>query len=141
MARTLSWRVGSLGVLALAAAATGAAVVGSRAAPVVPQSAEVTAISGAIGEWEMTANLSREGESRALAGPMRMKHVGWCSTDGPEERTGHLRISFARFSSRIDARINVAGVDCTYSASLTDAYEGTMTCPDRKPVPMIVWLR
>lgn len=141
MTRSPSWLINSVRAVALAAAAAGASVVVLRAAPVVPQSAEVTAISGHTGEWEMTANLSREGDTRALAGPMRMKHVGWCSTDGPEERTGHLRISFARFSSRIDARLNVAGVDCTYSASLTDAYEGTMTCPDRKPMPMIVWLR
>ena len=141
MIRSRSWLAGSLGVVVLAATAVGAAVFASRAAPVVPKSAEVTAISGHIGEWEMTANLSRDGDTRMLVGPMRMKHVGWCSTDGPQERTGHLRISYARFSTRIDARINVAGVDCTYSASLSDAYEGTMTCPDRKPVPMIVWLR
>ena len=33
------------------------------------------------------------------------------------------------------------GVPCTYSARKTHAYEGTMSCAGRAPVPLLVWLK
>jgi hypothetical protein len=44
-------------------------------------------------------------------------------------------------SSRLDATLLVAGVECTYSGRLSDAYTGTMTCPDREAVPLKLWVR
>lgn len=108
----------------------------------VPESAEILGIVGNIGEWEITAKLERQGDTRELAGSMKMTHVGWCSQDGPREKEGELRVQFARLSSSIIAKVRVDGVECEYSASLSDAYTGLMACPDRRPpVQMLLWLR
>lgn len=107
----------------------------------VPRSAEVLGIVGNIGEWEMTAKLERQGDTRELAGSMKMTHIGWCSQDGPLEKEGQLRVKLARLSSSIVAKVQVDGVECEYSASRSDAYTGLMACPDRRPVQMLLWLR
>ena len=76
-----------------------------------------------LGEWEVTATV-RETCSRAskeFSGPLMMKHVGLCTQDGPEEKT--VNCAFGCRPRRIDcmATLSVAGEDCTYSASLSDA--------------------
>lgn len=110
------------------------------AAP-VPATTEVDGVSGNAGEWEVTAKLTRVGETRDLAGPMKMTHRGMCVQDGPQEKSGEMLVRMARFTSSIEARVVVDGADCTFSGSLTDAYEGRLACPDRRPVQMILWLR
>ena len=37
--------------------------------------------------------------------------------------------------------LRVAGVECTYSGELSEAYTGTMSCPDREAVPLRLWLK
>ena len=80
-----------LGILAIIPIAASA-----LARPPVPPSFEVTGFSGHLGEWEMTATLARNGTSREFTGPLKMTHVGWCSQDGPEVKTGELSLKLAR---------------------------------------------
>ena len=84
----------------------------------VPVSVEFLGIVGHNGEWEMTATLERNGDTRELAGPMKMKHVGWCSQDGPLEKSGSLHVKLARLSPSIVAKVQVDGVECDYAGSL-----------------------
>jgi hypothetical protein len=70
-----------------------------------------------------------------------MKHVGLCTQDGPEEKTGEMRLQISASSSGLNAKLLVAGIECTYSARLSDSYTGTMNCPDQEPVPLKLWLR
>ena len=42
---------------------------------------------------------------------------------------------------RLHATLSVAGEDCTYSASLSDAYTGMLLCPGKGPVPLILWVK
>ncbi len=107
----------------------------------VPGSAEILGLVGNIGEWEMTAKLERQGDTRELAGSMKMTHIGRCNQDGPLKKAGELRVTLARLSSSIIAKVRLDGVECEYSASLSDAYSGLMACPDRRPVQMLLWLR
>ena len=107
----------------------------------MPPSFEVMGFSGHLGEWEMTATLTRNGTSREFTGPLKMTHVGWCSQDGPEVKTGELRLKLARLSSSIGMTVHVDGNECAYNGRLSDAYEGVLTCPDRRPVPLTLWLR
>ncbi len=107
----------------------------------VPGSVDILGVVGNIGEWEMMGKLERQGDTRELAGSMKMTHVGWCSQDGPLEKAGELRVTLARLSSSIIAKVRVDGVECEYSATLSDAYTGLMVCPDRRPVQMLLWLR
>ena len=135
--RSQSAMVIVLGLCAIVAAVTLATT------PSVPQTLELTGYSGHIGEWELTASLTRSDPdaSRELSGPLKMTHVGWCSQDGPEVKTGALRLRFARLSSGIDVTMQMAGVECAYRGSLSDAYTGMMSCPDKRPVPLTLWLR
>lgn len=113
----------------------------SWAGATVPSAAEVTGFSGNAGEWEMTATLTRSGDSRELSGPMKMTHVGWCSVSDPQAKYGILHVRLHPIFPSIDATVLVDGVSCTFEGSLTDAYEGKLRCPDRRPVSMLMWIR
>ena len=69
------------------------------AVPARSQSLQVTGYAGVLGEWELTANVvEKEASHRAreYAGPLTMKHVGWCTQEGPEEKTGEIRLQIYR---------------------------------------------
>jgi hypothetical protein len=94
------------------------------AAPARSESLQVTGYAGVLGEWELTATVVAERASqrtREYAGSLTMKHVGWCTQDGPEEKTGEIRLHISTLSSRLKATVLVAGVECTYRASLSDS--------------------
>jgi hypothetical protein len=98
---------------------------------------------GVLGEWELNATL-REGESnpeKSYSGRLVMRHVGICTQDGPEERAGEMRLHLLASGSRVRASLIFEGVECLYDARKSHAYEGTMTCPGREPLPMMLWLK
>jgi hypothetical protein len=107
----------------------------------VPRSFDVTGVMGNIGEWEVTAALARNGDTREFSGPMKVTHIGLCSQDGPLEKTGELEIKLARLSSSISAKVRLDGVECDYAGSLSDAYIGTVACPGRRAVQLLLWMR
>jgi hypothetical protein len=110
--------------------------------PAHAQSLEVIGYSGYLGEWELTATVMETAAGRkGYSGPLVMKHVGLCTQDGPEEKTGEMHLEISATSSRLDAKLSVAGVECTYSGRLSDSYTGTMTCPDREAVPLKLWVK
>jgi hypothetical protein len=105
---------------------------------------ELLGQAGVLGEWELTGNLTEVGSGprKEFSGPLKMKHVGICTQDGPEERAGEIRLQLADGSeSRVTAELVVDDVRCTYSARKTHAYEGTLSCAGRAPVPLLVWLK
>ncbi len=105
------------------------------------QPLQVTGYSGYLGEWELTATVTEtaSGPRKEYSGPLTMRHVGLCTQDGPEEKTGEMRLQIS--SSQLNATFSVAGVECTYSGRLSDSYTGTMACPDRQAVPLKLWVR
>jgi hypothetical protein len=110
--------------------------------PLRAQPLEIIGYSGYLGEWELTATVTETASGRkAYSGPLTMKHVGLCTQDGPEEKTGEMHLELTASSSRMDATLSVAGVECSYSGRLSDAYTGTMTCPNREAVPLRIWVR
>ena len=64
------------------------------AAPSGAQTRAVIGQVGILGEWELTATVTKQtdGGGRRWNGPLSLKHVGFCSVDGPEEKTGELRL-------------------------------------------------
>ena len=117
-------------------------VLAAVVAPAHAQSLEVIGYSGYLGEWELTATVMETAAGRkGYSGPLVMKHVGLCTQDGPEEKTGEMHLEISATSSRLDAKLSVAGVECTYSGRLSDSYTGTMTCPDREAVPLKLWVK
>ena len=113
------------------------------AAPARSQSREVLGYAGVLGEWELTATVTEKASllAREYAGPLTMKHVGVCTQDGPEEKTGEIRFQISTLSSRLTATVTVAGIECTYRGKLSDSYTGMMSCPDRPAVPLELWVK
>jgi hypothetical protein len=107
------------------------------------QSLQVLGYSGYLGEWELTATVTEQASSltKEYSGPLTMKHVGLCTRDGPEEKTGEVRVQISASSSQLNATFSVAGVECTYSGRLSDSYTGMMDCSDRQSVPLKLWVR
>ena len=113
------------------------------AAPATADSLQVVGYSGYLGEWELTATVKEDGSAspKAYSGPFSMKHVGLCTQDGPEEKSGDIRVQMSPSSSRIDATIKVDGMECGYQGVLSDFYSGTMTCSGREAVPLKLWIK
>jgi hypothetical protein len=116
---------------------------GALAAPAQAQSLQVVGYAGVLGEWELTATVTERARlwSKEFFGPLSMKHVGICTQDGPEEKTGEIRFQISALSSQLDATLLVEGVSCTYSARSSDPYSGLMACPDREAVPLKLWVK
>ena len=118
-------------------------VLSTLATPTQAQSLQVLGYAGVLGEWELTATVTEKTSRRTkeFSGPLTMKHVGMCTRDGPEEKTGEIRFQISASSSRLNATLSVAGVECTYSGRLSDSYTSTMDCPDRQALPLKLWLK
>jgi hypothetical protein len=116
---------------------------GALATPAQAESLQVIGYAGVLGEWELTATVTEKARlwSKEFSGPLSLKHVGICTQDGPEERTGEIRVQISRLSSQLDATLLVEGLACTYSARLSDRYSGLLACPDREAVPLRLWLK
>lgn len=110
------------------------------ATPAAAQSWQVFGYAGVLGEWELTATVARSDApvGDEFFGPLTMTHVGICTRDGPERKTGHIRL---RLSSQLSAVLSIGGVTCTFTGNLSDAYKGLMGCADREPVPLSLWLK
>ena len=118
-------------------------VLSALAAPAGAQSLQVIGYSGYLGEWELTATVTEtaSGDMKQYFGPLTMKHIGLCTQDGPEEKTGEMRLQISALPPRLNATLLVAGVECTYSGRLSDSYTGTMACPGRGAVPLRLWVK
>jgi hypothetical protein len=118
-------------------------VLGILATPASAQSLQVIGYFGNLGEWELTATVTEttSRQTKEYSGPLTMKHVGVCTQDGPEEKTGEIHFQISASSSRLNATISIAGVECIYSGRLSDSYTGTMNCPDRQAVPLMLWVK
>ena len=118
-------------------------ILGTFAASAQAQSLEVIGYAGYLGEWELTATVTENvsGRTKEYSGPLTMKHVGLCTQDGPEEKTGEMRFQISALFNRLNATLLVAGVECTYSGRLSDSYNGTMNCPGREAVPLKLWVK
>jgi hypothetical protein len=106
--------------------------------PAHAQSRQVIGYAGVLGEWELTADVTEAGAGE-FSGPASMTHVGICTQDGPERKTGDIRLQMSE--SRLNATLSLAGIECTYDARLSDAYKGQMSCPGRPPVSLTMWVR
>ena len=117
------------------------AVLGVLATPAGAESLEVFGYAGVLGEWELTASVIGNDNTRAYSGPLTMTHVGICTVDGSEEKKGEIRFRLSESSSRIQATLLVDGTECSYSARLSDFFTGSMNCPNRPAVPLKLWVK
>jgi hypothetical protein len=111
-----------------------------------PSGAQTRAVigqAGILGEWELTATVTEQadGAGRRWTGPLSLKHVGYCSVDGPEEKTGELRLRLSDPPGEATATLLIDGEVCTFSGKFKAGYDGVMRCPDRRGVPMMLWIQ
>ncbi len=107
-------------------------------------SLELNGYAGVLGEWELTATVTATSSDqlKEFVGPVKMRHVGYCTQDGPEEKTGEIRVRLSgASSSRMMATLLLNGVECSYSGRLSNSYAGSLKCPDRRAVPLTLWLK
>jgi hypothetical protein len=109
------------------------------AAPGGANSLQIVGDSGYLGEWELTATLREDGSTRPqkYSGPLSMKHVGLCTQDGPEEKTGEIHVQMSSSPSRLQATLWLDGVEC----GLSDFCMGLLNCPGRESVPLKLWVK
>jgi hypothetical protein len=113
------------------------------ATPAGAEPLQLFGYAGVLGEWELTANVTEKTNNRTkeFSGPLSMKHVGICTQDGPEQKTGEIRFQLSGVFSSMNAALLVDDVTCTYSGELSDSYKGLMHCPGRAAVPLTLWLK
>jgi len=116
-------------------------LLGALSTPASAETHEVIGYAGVLGEWELTANVTGDNNTKVLAGPLTMTHVGICTVEGPEEKKGEIRLQVSQAASHLSATLVLDGVACTYSGQLSDFYSGTMNCPARAPMPLKIWLK
>jgi hypothetical protein len=118
-------------------------VAGALATPAPARSLEIVGYAGYLGEWELTATVTPtdSGRAKEFSGPLTLTHVGMCAQDGPDEKAGEMRLRISRLSSRLRATLLVEGVECTYRGRLSHSYAGMMECPDRRAVPLTLWVK
>ena len=112
-------------------------------APAAAEPVRVFGYGGVLGEWELTADVAEtaSAHAREFHGTVIMAHVGLCTQDGPEQRKGEIRIEVTGAASRLKATMLFDGTACSYAAILSDAYKGTMTCPEQPAMPLTLWVR
>ena len=118
-------------------------VLTALAAPALAESKQILGYAGVLGEWELTATVNENPLQRGkeFSGPLSMKHVGICTQDGPEERSGEIRVQISSLTSQLDATLLVEGVACAYRAPPSNPYSGMMVCRDQEAVPLKLWLK
>lgn len=107
------------------------------ATPAQAETREVTGQYGVLGEWDLVASVTKRTADN-WSGPVKLRHVGFCTQDGPEEKTGELQLRIDEVSKRILVTLLVDGKSCTFSARHKQGYDGMIRCPDRRPVPMML---
>jgi hypothetical protein len=118
-------------------------ILGALTTPAQAQSLQVIGHAGHLGEWELTATVAGNVSSRTkeYSGPLTMTHVGMCTQDGPEKKSGEMRFQISGWLSHMKATLLVDGVECTYSGRLSESYTGMMKCPNRRAIPLILWVK
>ena len=107
------------------------------------QSLQLIGKAGYLSEWELAADVRESPATgrKVYAGPMTLKHVGLCSTTGPEYKTGEIRLELSRWTSALTATLTFDGKTCSYSGKLADDYTGVMDCPGTQGVPLTLWMK
>lgn len=118
-------------------------MIAALASPAIAAPREVFGYGGELGEWELSATVTEKASSlsREFSGPLTMTHVGICTQDGPERKTGEIRFQVLDAPPQLRASLLVDGLTCTYSGKLLDFYSGTLICQGRAGVPLKLWLK
>jgi hypothetical protein len=112
----------------------------AAAYPAQAQSLRVEGKAGYLSEWELDAAVTAAvaGGREQFSGPLTLKHVGLCSANGPEERSGKIEFYISRSlpASEIHATLFINGARCSYTGTLSGGSNGFMDCSDGNGIPL-----
>jgi hypothetical protein len=112
--------------------------IGAGAGSAMAQSYSVNGQVGYLGEWEMKANLARTTTASGVNydGPVMLRHVGLCSVNGPEEKSGVVRLTMSRKTSAVEGTLALKDDTCRIVASASKSHSGLLNCRDGQGVPI-----
>jgi hypothetical protein len=104
-----------------------------------PASAQSYSASGQIGylqEWEIKGNLARMPTRTGAdySGPVTLRHVGLCSVNGVEEKSGVMQLKVS--SVRLEGTLAMDDDSCRIVASAASSYSGLLSCRNGQGVPI-----
>jgi hypothetical protein len=100
------------------------------------QTYSASAQIGYLQEWEMKGRLIKTvtGKSEDYSGAVTLRHVGLCSANGVEEKSGVVRLSAS--SSRLEGTLAMDDDNCRIVASASPPYSGLLNCRNGGGVPI-----
>jgi hypothetical protein len=112
--------------------------IGAGAGSAMPQSYSVNGQVGYLQEWEMKANLAKTITDSGVNydGPVTLRHVGLCSVNGLEEKSGVVRLTVSRRTSAVEGTLAMKDDTCRIVASASKSHSGLLNCRDGQGVPI-----
>jgi hypothetical protein len=109
------------------------------------RSLQITGTAGYLSEWELSGAVTERASSGSgeFSGSLIWKHIGLCSVNSPQEKSGDIRFQLSGFGawSRINAVISLDGAQCDYSGEFSGSSHGHMDCSDVKGVPLSISIK
>jgi hypothetical protein len=111
---------------------------GMIGSPAQAQSLKIAGTAGYLSEWQVTGTVSAD--HNEFVGPLSWKHVGLCSVNGPQEKSGTIRFRLSRLRSsvRINATLSFGNGQCVYNGEFAGSSQGFMDCADDSHVPLLI---
>ena len=112
--------------------------IGAGAGSAMAQSYSVNGQVGYLQEWELKANLAKTITDSGVSydGPVTLRHVGLCSVNGPEEKSGVVRLTVSRRTSAVEGTLALQDDTCRIAASASKSHSGLLNCRDGQGVPI-----
>ena len=112
--------------------------IGAGAGSAMAQSYSVNGQVGYLQEWEMKANLAKTITSSGANydGPVTLRHVGLCSVNGLEEKSGVVRLTVSRRTSAVEGTLAMKDDTCRIVASASKSHSGLLNCRDGQGIPI-----
>ena len=110
----------------------------AAATPALAQSYSVVGQAGYLGEWEIKASVAKTVTSTGAdyEGPVTLRHVGLCSANGVEEKSGVVQLRVSRRNSAIEGTLVMKDDSCQIAASASKSYAGLLNCRNGEGVPV-----
>jgi hypothetical protein len=103
--------------------------------------AQFYSASGQIGylqEWKMNGNLAKTTTriGTIYDGPVTLRHVGLCSANGIEEKSGVVQLRISPTNTSFAGTLALKDDHCQISSSAGQPYTGLLNCQDGRGIPI-----
>jgi hypothetical protein len=110
----------------------------AAAATAFGQSYSIEGTAGYLQEWEIKASLTKTVTSAGVSfdGPVKLRHVGLCSVNGVEEKSGVVQLKVSRRNTAVEGTLAMQDDSCRIVAAASQSYTGLLNCRDAQGVPI-----